>query len=346
MVERQGACQTFFLHLPSELDKTFVDCRVILFNRAFPERSVAARKHVFDALDGQEVTGWECCIGKQGRGWLLKIPTVDFRLSFSDSQDGFLRDGWLLFGLRIAVLEKPSGCFPQPRAFERAVVSIEVVTDRRIREHVESRGLSKVFHIPRSKTYILSVHAPLETVREKACHQGIRLTLRRRVLPQIERDAGPHTVPSTTWLCPAQTNGIFSRVVCLCDLEELKPCLGELANHDENQDDHPTLTFFFRECMSVTLMRWPRNSVLLFAMLLDPIEQNVEYLGSVFAQRNAKLHVLCFTDLCGLDSKLENMECAFFVWGETEQLMAIRAYQQTVEKVRHAIVAHDVWAVP
>ena len=344
MVERRGACQTFYLHLPSELGKTFVDCRVILFNRAYPERSVAARKHAFGSVDRQEVTGWECCVGKQGSGWLLKIPTVDFRLSFFDSQEGFVCDGWLLFGLRIAVLEKPSGYFPRPRAFEQAMVSIEVITDRRIRDHVESRGLSRVFHIPRSKTYILSVHAPLETVQEKASRRGIRLSFRRRVLEQIERDAGTHAVPSTTWLCPAQTNGIFSRVVCLCDLEELKPCLGDLTNHVENRDDHPTLTFFFRECKSVTLMRWPRNSVLLFAMLLDPIEQNVEYLGSVFTHTNAKLHVLCFTDLCGLDSKLENMDCAFFVWGETEQLMAIQAYQQTVEKVRRAIIAHDVWA--
>ena len=82
-------------------------------------------------------------------------------------------------------------------------------------------------------------------------------------------------------------------------------------------------------------------------MLLDPIEQNVEYLGSVFAQRNTKLHVLCFTDLCGLDRKLENMECTFFIWGETEQLMPIRTYQQTVEKVRrHAVDAHAAWAAP
>ena len=175
MVERQGACQTFFLHLPSELDNTFVDCRVILFNRTFPDKSVAARKHVFDAVDRREVTEWECCLGKQGRGWLLKIPTGDFRLSFSDSQEGFLHDGWLLFGLRIAILDKQSACFPHPRAFERAMVSVEVITDRRIREHVENRGLSRVFRIPRSKTYILPVHAPLETVREKARRQVMSL---------------------------------------------------------------------------------------------------------------------------------------------------------------------------
>ena len=199
MVECRGWCQTFFLHLPPDMDGSTVDFRVVLFNRDFPERSVVARKNRWSwrrkrrPLDSKRPLtfifahhrDW-LCIGKQGRGWQIKIPTFSFRQSFEEDDRGFLRNGWLSFGLRILISRPPPDFIGKIRLFEEPRVSIEVITDSRIREQVKQDGLSSMFKIPRSKMYILPASETLDTVSDMVSSSPVVYSVMDNVLRRLK----------------------------------------------------------------------------------------------------------------------------------------------------------------
>ena len=109
-------------------------------------------------------------------------------------------------------------------------------------------------------------------------------------------------------------------------------CLGEISDHSD-EEENLTMTFYFKEKRVSSPVRPPSGSVLVFGMLLHPVEGTVEYVGSVFASGRLRLHALCYNDLCDLDDRLENTPCTFFVKQTAKQLAQILVFQQTVGKV-------------
>ena len=272
------------------------------------------------------------CPGGTAEGTLIRLPAEEFRKSFERDREGFLRNGWLAFGLRLLLPETATGIVSRAPSFEAPKVSVEVLTDRHIRRHRKTNPFD-LLGVPKSKMYIMSVHKPLEDLREKVRLSHTSGKRERLRLLQIMTDSGSDAARATTWLLPGERDPLFSTAASLDALADLDLRLGEMCG-DSEPNDHPVITVFFREDYG-RIPGWHRDdSVLLFGVLLVPAKRKVRYLGSVLANAETKLHTVCFAGLCSLDQKLESAECAFFLVRSDRRLSPIRAFQQTVNTVR------------
>ena len=160
-----------------------------------------------------------CCVSDvRGGGCRIKIPISEFGQSVEIDPDRFLHDGWLTFSVCITIAGAPPEFVDRMPVFEGTKVSIDVVTDRRIAAFVKREGLSRMFHIPKSRMYILSARESLRTVkklvtrRDRVRRQDSDVRCRFRKTPvrtrssrrrgsarRRERGSSPSPSASTTW---------------------------------------------------------------------------------------------------------------------------------------------------
>ena len=149
---------------------------------------------------------------------------------------------------------------------------------------------------------------------------------------QIQRVTNWDPSQSTVWLLCAKRDGIFFKALCVdalvedfdfryCELSKLQAL--EMYNR---------VAFYVQ--YGGQPARRSRDSVLLFCMLLDPQVGQLEYLGSILTLADSNLYSVCFIDLADLCSRLQNMECSFFVVKSETCTVQIRSFQRTVKEVR------------
>ena len=164
---------------------------------------------------------------------------------------------------------------------------------------------------------------------------------------QILADSGADLfVTATLWLCLQKREGTFSKAIPISALEDLDFRLCELCEYRNPRDHHPIVTFYLRSTRCDLLSNPSRGTVLLFCVVMDPSENTVEFLGSVLAEGDSKLHSVCFVDLCCLDQRLEQWNCSFFLVKATDHVTPIDAFQKTVAEVRTLLHSTDARPKP
>ena len=150
---------------------------------------------------------------------------------------------------------------------------------------------------------------------------------------QILSDSGVDLFSTTLWLCLQKRNGELSTAIPVSALEDLDFRLCELGTYKSPRDHHPVVTFYLRPAKCDLLSNPSGGTVLLFCAAIDPAENKVEYLGSVLADGESKLHSVCFVELCRLVRRLEQWKCSFFLVNSTDRATPIDDFQKTVAEV-------------
>ena len=141
---------------------------------------------------------------------------------------------------------------------------------------------------------------------------------------------------SAVWLLGAKKNGSFSKAVRVDALEELDFRLCEFSVK-KGPSEHRTVAFYLPSTNMNRASRGPRGPrgpVLLFCVFMDHQKRKLEYLGSIEANEDSKLHSICFDHICELVEGAKRVECSFFCVHPDERMTPIRMFQKTVKEVR------------